>query len=91
MRGALSDPDEVKGPEDETVQEIVDWTNERFPRAGREPLHAETCFYTTTDDERFILERHGRIVIGSACSGHGFKFAPAVGRQLAALAVEALA
>jgi sarcosine oxidase len=91
MRGALSDPDEVKGPEDETVQEIVDWTNERFPRAGREPLHAETCFYTTTDDERFILERQGRIVVGSACSGHGFKFAPAVGKQLAALAVEALA
>jgi monomeric sarcosine oxidase len=90
MRGGPSDPDEVRGPDAETVQEIVDWTNERFPRASREPLHAETCFYTTTDDERFILERHGRIVVGSACSGHGFKFAPAVGKQLAALAVEAL-
>ena len=54
-------------------------------------MHAETCFYTTTDDERFILERHGRIVVGSACSGHGFKFAPAVGKRLAALAGEALA
>ncbi len=90
MRGGPSDPDEVVGPDDETVQEIVDWTNERFPRAGREPLHAETCFYTTTDDERFILERHGRIVVGSACSGHGFKFAPKVGERLADLAAEAL-
>jgi sarcosine oxidase len=90
MRGGPSDPDEVVGPDDQTVQEIVDWTNERFPRAGREPLHAETCFYTTTDDERFILERHGRVVVGSACSGHGFKFAPAVGERLAALAAEAL-
>jgi len=26
-------------------------------------------------------------VIGSACSGHGFKFAPAVGRRLADLAL----
>ena len=42
------------------------------------------------DDDRFFLERHGRIVVGSPCSGHGFKFAPAVGERLAALATEAL-
>jgi len=33
-----------------------------------------------------VLARHGRIVVGSACSGHGFKFAPVVGERLAALA-----
>jgi sarcosine oxidase len=44
--------------------------------------------YTTTPDEHFILERRGRVVIGSACSGHGFKFAPAVGSRLAALAAQ---
>jgi sarcosine oxidase len=90
MRGKPADPDEVREPDQAVVQEIVDWTAERFPRAEPEPVYTETCFYTTTDDERFILERHGRIVVGSACSGHGFKFAPAVGRRLAALAVEAL-
>ena len=36
--------------------------------------------YTTTADEHFILERRGRVVIGSPCSGHGFKFAPAIWR-----------
>jgi sarcosine oxidase len=46
--------------------------------------------YTTTKDERFILERRGNVVIGSACSGHGFKFAPAVGTRLAALAADIL-
>ena len=61
-----------------------------FPNADPTPVHAESCFYTTTDDERFVLERHGRIVVGSACSGHGFKFGPATGKRLAALAVEAL-
>ena len=89
MHGRQDDPDVERGPDPQTVQEIVEWTNERFPRAGREPLHAETCFYTTTDDERFILERHGRRVVGSACSGHGFKFAPAIGRRLAELALDA--
>jgi sarcosine oxidase len=46
--------------------------------------------YTTTPDEHFILERRGRIVIGSPCSGHGFKFAPAIGRRLAGLAADIL-
>jgi sarcosine oxidase len=91
MGGKPADPDEEHGPQEETVREIADWTAARFPRADPEPVHAESCFYTTTDDERFILGRHGRIVVGSACSGHGFKFAPAVGERLAALAVEALA
>ena len=49
-------------------------------------LASETCLYTNTADERFVLERQGRVVVGSACSGHGFKFAPIVGRTLAALA-----
>jgi sarcosine oxidase len=91
MRGRQADPDEEAGPDPALVQEIAEWTAERFPRVDPEPAGAESCFYTTTDDERFILERHGRIVVGSACSGHGFKFAPAVGKRLAALAIEALA
>jgi len=91
MRGTPADPDVEGGPDPELVEEIAAWTAERFPRADPTPAGAESCFYTTTDDERFILERHGRIVVGSACSGHGFKFAPAVGKRLAALAVEAAA
>jgi sarcosine oxidase len=89
-RGKPADPDVVAGPDPALVEEIVEWTAERFPRADPNPTGAESCFYTTTDDERFVIERHGRIVVGSACSGHGFKFAPAIGKQLAALAAEAL-
>ena len=37
--------------------------------------------------ERPYFERRGRLVVGSACSGHGFKFAPAIGRRLADLAL----
>ena len=59
---------------------------ETYRTADPKPLGAETCVYTTTADESFVLERHGRIVVGSPCSGHGFKFAPAVAERLAALA-----
>ena len=61
-----------------------------FPTADPNPVDAESCLYTTTSDESFVFERRGRVVIGSACSGHGFKFAPAVGDRLAKLALEAL-
>ncbi|HJP64781.1 MAG TPA: N-methyl-L-tryptophan oxidase, partial [Actinomycetota bacterium] len=47
----------------------------------------ETCLYTMTPDDDFILDRVGNVVIGSPCSGHGFKFAPLLGEVLADLAV----
>ncbi len=46
----------------------------------------ETCLITSTPDEDFVIDRRGSIVIGSPCSGHGFKFAPLIGRILADLA-----
>jgi sarcosine oxidase len=84
--GLPADPD-VEGAPDPTLVELVRaWVAARFIGADPEPHCVETCFYTNTADERFVLERRGRIVVGSACSGHAFKFAPAVGERLAALA-----
>lgn len=51
----------------------------------------EACLYTNTVKEDFILDHHPqdpRIVIGSACSGHGFKFGPLSGRILAQLLLD---
>jgi sarcosine oxidase len=89
--GPAADPDEDGGPDPEIVEQVAAVVRDRFPTAEPSPAHAETCFYTNTDDDRFVLERYGRIVVGSACSGHSFKFAPATGKRLAALAAEALA
>ena len=69
------------------VERTAAWVAERFPGADPEPVEVDTCVYTTTPDHTFVLDRRGRAVVGSACSGHGFKFAPAVGRRLAALAL----
>jgi sarcosine oxidase len=83
--GAEADPDEAGEPDPAIVERISNWVRERFPDVDPEPVDAQSCLYTTTRDEQFILERRGRVVICSACSGHGFKFAPAVGRRLADL------
>ena len=86
--GAEADPDTDAAPNSAIVERITAWVRDRFPDVDAEPAEAQTCLYTTTADERFVLERRGRVVVGSACSGHGFKFAPAVGRRLAALALQ---
>jgi sarcosine oxidase len=86
--GSEADPDSDGAPDDAIVARISAWVRERFPDVDPEPVEVDTCLYTTTADETFVLDRRGDVVVGSACSGHGFKFAPAVGRRLAALALE---
>ncbi|MDQ3531750.1 MAG: FAD-dependent oxidoreductase [Actinomycetota bacterium] len=85
--GPVADPDTEGAPSGATVALLREAVTRRYPGAASEPTLVETCFYTNTDDERFILERRGPIVVGSACSGHGFKFAPLTGRRLADLAL----
>jgi sarcosine oxidase len=88
--GPPADPDLEVGPDSAIIERVAEWVAARVPHAAA-PVRAATGLYTNTADETFVLKRHGRLVVGSACSGHGFKFAPVVGRRLARLAVEALA
>ena len=87
--GAEADPNVPGEPDPELVERITAWANETYRLADPEPVGAETCMYTTTADESFVIERRGRVVVGSPCSGHGFKFAPAIGERLAGLALAA--
>jgi sarcosine oxidase len=87
--GPEVDPNVDGEPDAEAVARVTAWVRNRFVDVDPEPVGVETCLYTSTADGSFVLERRGRTVIGSACSGHGFKFAPVVGRRLAALALEA--
>jgi sarcosine oxidase len=85
--GQETDPDQPGAVEARVIDRMSSWVQERFPGADPEHRDAESCLYTNTDDERFILQRHGPIVVGSACSGHAFKFAPLIGERLARLAL----
>lgn len=57
-----------------------------LPGLAPDPVSEVTCLYTSTMNEDFVLDRVGPVVVASACSGHGFKFAPLVGRMVADLA-----
>ena len=83
--GVPVEPGERGEPDPAVVEAESDWVRERYPAANPRPTHAETCLYTNIEGDRFVTERHGAIIDCSACSGHGFKFAPAVGARVAAL------
>ncbi|WP_179869543.1 FAD-dependent oxidoreductase [Rhizobium anhuiense] len=56
------------------------------PMAG-----SDLCYYTTTPDGGFIIDRHpdhDRLLVLSACSGHGFKHSLAVGEVAAQMLLE---
>ena len=89
--GPPAAPDEPGSPDPAVVRWVSTWAARRYPELDPEPIATETCLYTNTSDESFVLEQHGRIVVASACSGHGFKFAPTFGRTIAALARNAAA
>jgi sarcosine oxidase len=84
--GPETDPDEDGVPDGASVRRLGAWMAARYPGVADRPHRVDTCLYTNTPDSDFVLERHGPIVVGSPCSGHGFKFAPWIGRRLAELA-----
>ena len=77
----------TREPDAAVVEALSRWVGERFPHFEATPTRTETCLYTVAPDEELLLFRDGRLVMGSACSGHAFKFAPATGRRLASLAM----
>jgi sarcosine oxidase len=83
--GRPTDPDDPGEPDEAVIDAVIAWVQRRLPDVDPGPIRLETCIYTNVEGDRFVCELNGRYVIGSACSGHGFKFAPAVGEQLADL------
>ena len=60
-----------------------------LPAAAGPIVMSRTCLYTMAPDGDFVIDRvPGRpnIVVASPCSGHGYKFAPAIGQALVELA-----
>ncbi len=88
--GRLVEPEDV----DRTVTErdfapVKDFIARRLPRLGRVPIASTSCLYTNTPDMNFIvgsLPGDARVLIVSACSGHGFKFASVMGELVADIA-----
>jgi len=72
------------------VRRIIDRLKLRMPVLNGEIVRAQTCLYTMTPDEHFVIGAHPQFascLIACGFSGHGFKFACVVGEILADLAM----
>jgi sarcosine oxidase len=75
-------------PDPELVARLEAQVGRILPGLVPKALGVETCRYTLTPDEDFIIDRHPghrHIAIVSACSGHGFKFGALFGEAIADL------
>ena len=64
-------------------ERMVDYVTRWLPGLVPTPFNETTCLYTRTPTEDFVIDRQDRIVVAAACSGHGAKLAPVVGRLVA--------
>jgi sarcosine oxidase len=90
--GTVVEPETVdRTVGDAEVERVRAFLRRRMPVADGDLVHAEVCLYTNTPDETFVIDRHPAapgLAFSSACSGHGFKFAPVIGGILADLVLD---
>ena len=88
--GEIVDPNTVRRDTDMADERpIRDFMESVFPGAAGAALKTKVCLFTNTPDEHFIVDRlpgTDRVVVGAGYSGHGFKFASAMGEILASMA-----
>lgn len=79
------DPDAGREAHEEEIRPLLERCRSLFKgfdswRTDR----LKVCFYTVTEDERFVVEKTGaKGWVMSPCSGHGFKFGALMGLELA--------
>lgn len=85
--GAPADPDRRSfAPDAGNLDRVTGFAHRTLRGTGR-PLRTVTCLYTLTPDRDFALGSppgHDAVVVGLG-AGHGFKFAPTIGRLLAGI------
>lgn len=88
-RHEIVDPDTMSREADREDERLLRrFATEYFPDGAGTTLAMQTCLFTNTPDENFILDHlngSNRVIVGSPCSGHGFKFSSVIGEILADL------
>lgn len=85
--GRVVAPDARLPVDADALARVEAYAESWIPGAVPGATRVDSCLYTTTPDESFVLRRHGPLVVCSPCSGHGFKFVPEIGRLVAELAL----
>jgi sarcosine oxidase len=85
--GDRVDPNTVeREPREIDEERVRTFLRRRIPSADGARRLAKVCMYTNSPDAHFVIDQveGANVTFASACSGHGFKFASAIGELLAA-------
>ena len=87
--GPVVDPDHRdRTTEPEALRRVQDYAARWLPGVDVTRPSASTCLYTSTPDSDFVVDRQGPVTVLAGFSGHGFKFAPAIGELAAGLVLD---
>ena len=67
------------------IARLQEYAARWIPGVDPSAVTATTCLYTSTPNGHFVIDRDGPITVAAGFSGHGFKFAPAIGELIAGL------
>jgi sarcosine oxidase len=83
--GAMGwDPDVTEWqPDRDEERRILEWLARRIPGMPRKVQRTQRHPWTMTTDADFVVDNRGPITLACGCSGHAFKFGPALGRLVA--------
>ncbi|MGE3727267.1 MAG: N-methyl-L-tryptophan oxidase [Candidatus Sericytochromatia bacterium] len=87
LPGRPQDPDQLsQSVEPSEIAAMTEFLKRFFPRCSSQLRQTAVCMYTNTPDGHFLIDshpEHDSLWLVSPCSGHGFKFASALGEVLA--------
>ena len=83
---AIKSPSEIDtGINKNALERTEQFMQEHLVHGRRRLVHHSTCMYTMSPDGHFYVDHypgHSNVVLAAGMSGHGFKFAPVIGKQL---------
>jgi sarcosine oxidase len=70
-------------PDPAEQEQLLDWVRRRFPHTATPVIESQRHPWTMTPDTDFVIDAEGPLVVACGCSGHAFKFGPALGELVA--------
>jgi sarcosine oxidase len=89
---AVSPDDKFTETDEKEISRLKRFTAQFMPDAGENITDSKNCLYTNSPDEDFIIDfipdTNQQVIVACGFSGHGFKFASAVGEILSDMAIK---
>ena len=93
--GEIADPETVvRSTKPGENHDCLELAARVLPGVTSRVVKSAVCLYAMTPDTDFIVDRHPRsqrVAMGVGFSGHGFKFAPAIGELVAEMIIDPVA